>query len=226
MLARWPDLMGDVCGDCGQVHKKCAGHKKHVVPLRPCGANPRAGSPVCDSHGGAAPQVKAKAADRVREMEAASAVARWALPVDVDPGEALLGEVRRTAGVVAWLDAQVQRVMGDSADNLIRGTRSIKRTDSAEHGLTTVTEAGPGVHEWLKLWQAERSHLVKVASAALAAGVQERIVKAVEAQAEQFGQLIAGLADDLALTGAARDDLFGKAQHRFQILHGGQQATG
>jgi len=40
--------------------------------------------------------------------EAAKAVATFGLPREVDPRDALLEEVHRTAGAVAWLHEQVQ----------------------------------------------------------------------------------------------------------------------
>jgi hypothetical protein len=79
----------------------------------------------------------------------------------------------------------------------------------------TVTEVGPGVHEWLQLWHKERKHLVEVCRAALAAGVEQRRVEIIERQAEMLRTLVAGLADDLGLHGPARDGLFASAQRRF-----------
>jgi hypothetical protein len=195
------DLIGDVCQECGQVHEKCTGHKKHVVPKRPCRANPRAGSPVCDSHGGAAPQVKAKAASRVQEQLAASAAARFALPVQIGPAEGLLAEVHRTAGAIAWLEAQIIRVTGDAPDTLIRGTRSLKRTET-EDGTFTTTEVGPGVHDWLQLWQRERQHFVQVCRVTLAAGIEQKRVDLARDQAQQVVTVLKGVFADLGLSPA------------------------
>ena len=75
-----------------------------------CQAWAMAGSEVCRVHGGRAPQVKAAAARRLAEQAAQQAVRTLGLPVDISPTEALLEEVRWTAGHVAWLRSRVQEL--------------------------------------------------------------------------------------------------------------------
>lgn len=184
-----------VC-EAGRPHERCAAHRNDG---QPCGRWPEKGGKVCRQCGGAAPQVKAAAARRREDEAARQAAAAFALPVEVDPGTALLEEVHRSAGVVAWLGVQVERVAGDTPDNLVRGTRGVRRVETPD-GTTTTTEAGPGVHEWLRLWQHERAHLVKVCAAALAAGVAERQVQLAEQQGALLVQVIRGILADLDLT--------------------------
>jgi hypothetical protein len=54
-----------VCPRCGEEHTRCGGHVWRDGEQRPCGRYPIRGARVCYSHGGAAGQVKRKAAERV-----------------------------------------------------------------------------------------------------------------------------------------------------------------
>jgi hypothetical protein len=66
--------------------------------------------------------VKAAAERRVAEAAAretmAKAVRTLGLPIDVDPGKALLDEIHWTAGHVAWLRDKVQEL--ETVDRLTR----------------------------------------------------------------------------------------------------------
>lgn len=186
------------CTDCGDVHLKCTGHRK--TDHRPCGMNPAEGADVCRMHGGGAPQVKAAAKNRVREQIAASAAARFALPVEISPSDGLLAEVHRTAGAIAWLEAQVERVTGDTPDNLIYGVRKTKEWTGGEEGGGSSTESGPGVNDWLQLWQKERRHFVEVCRVTLAAGIEQKRVELAQQQAQMIVTVLKGVFADLVLT--------------------------
>jgi hypothetical protein len=170
---------------------------------------------VCGHHGGLSPQALAAAASRRVEEAAREAVARHHLDDSIDPATALLEEVRRSSGAVKWIRARITAL---DPDVLICGTRYVRRTEDAD-GLTTVTEAGPGVHLWWRLYQEERKHLASVSSAALAAGAQERLVRL----AEQQGALLAdGLTWLLAELGHAGDEeATGKVVTMLRCLDGG-----
>lgn len=139
------------------------------------------GATVCPAHGARAPQVKAAAKRRRDEQTALAAVATYGLPRQIAPDQALLEEVHRTAGHVAWLH------------QLISNLDQRELTQRAENGTTS-----PAV--WVDLYQRERAHLVKVSASAIAAGIAERQVKL----AEQQGALLAGavqrILDALELT--------------------------
>lgn len=59
------DPMSQVCERCGLPHRRCKGHNKAG---KPCGHQPIRGGVVCVLHGGSAPQVIAKAEERLREL--------------------------------------------------------------------------------------------------------------------------------------------------------------
>jgi hypothetical protein len=162
---------------------------------------------VCRRHGGAAPQVKAKAARRVAENKARRLMATYGGPVDVDPWDALLGELRRTAGHVAWLGeliAGLDHVPGDEKDE----------PDDDEGGGYSRPPGRPGVSglvqwrrdagvleasAWVDLYHRERQHLARVAKDCLAAGVQEREVRLAEQQGELLAKVLDGVLTDLGV---------------------------
>ena len=84
---------------------KCAGRSSRTG--EPCQAYPVRGAKVCVAHGGKAPQVKAKAAERQAEEQARAVLAR----LDVAPVDAPLSELAKITGqVIAWKDAIAAKV--------------------------------------------------------------------------------------------------------------------
>lgn len=146
--------------------------------------NPRLpGATVCRMHGGQARQVKAAAAERLARAAATREAARFGVPVDVDPGTALLDLVHWQAGIVAYWRDQVTRIEADGGtDALTWGTTKVKQGGD-DHGETQ--EAKPHI-AYAMLDQAQQ-RLAEYATATLKAGVDERRVRI----AEQQGQLLA-----------------------------------
>ena len=184
-----------------------------------CQAWAMAGSEVCRVHGGRAPQVKAAAARRLAAQAAEQAVRTLGLAVDISPTEALLEEVRWTAGHVAWLRSRVQelaeepthrRVSFDGEDEdlletpgqrgaLTWGTTKVK-TGGDDAGTTQ--EAKPSI--WYELYARERTHLIKVCDAAIRAGVEERRVRLAEQQGDLLALAIRQILDAFGLSGDPR----------------------
>lgn len=131
----------------------------------------------CKLHGGKTPDHN-KAANVIK---AERAVATYGLPRAIAPDQALLEEVHRTAGHVAWLH------------QLIGNLEQTGLTQRAENGTTS-----PAV--WMKLYQDERAHLVKVAASAIAAGIAERQVKLAEQQGALLASAVQRILDALELT--------------------------
>lgn len=119
---------------------------------------------ACKLHGGSTP-THIKGAKRVM---AAREVEKFGLPVNIDPITALLDEVHRTAGHVAWLHS------------------CLESTDTVDL---------EGVY--MDAYRQERGHLVKVCTAAINAGVAEAQVRLVEAQSALLVEVITGLLEDL-----------------------------
>lgn len=151
----------------------------------PCQAWPVEGSDVCRMHGGGAPQVKAAAARRLELAAAERAAATYGLPLNVAPLDALLGELHRTAGHVAWLGTLVAEL---------------------EQGQLTqfnVQTGGSSPSVWVNLYQHERAHLAKVARDCLSAGVEERQVRIAEEQGRLVAHVIRRIIAALGLNPAA-----------------------
>jgi hypothetical protein len=106
-----------------------------------------------------------------------------AQPLDVSPWDALLGEVRRTAGAVAWLDRKVASAVDD--DDLRPG----------------------GSHfDWVRMRDKERMWLGRVSKMAVDAGVSAMLVSRETAAGEELAAVFnrtiealraAGLSDEL-----------------------------
>ncbi len=129
----------------------------------------------CKFHGGTSQSHRNKAnKDMARE-----AVRVLGLDIKIDPARALLEELWRTAGHVAWLRNKIDE-FGDD--------------------LLYLTEQGMKPRAFLDVYQAERRHLAKVASMALAAGVAERQVKIAEEQGALVAMAIKAILQDLGLT--------------------------
>lgn len=142
----------------------------------------------CSFHGGATP-----AATRHAQTERArQAVATFGLPVEVDPHTALLEEIHRTAGHVAYLAAKIAAFDDDD---------QLKQHSTDDDGRLWEKPA-----VWVRLYQDERSHLVAVCKAAVSAGVAERQVALAEQQGELLAKVMRAIFEDpdLDLTAGQR----------------------
>ncbi|MGW4042955.1 hypothetical protein [Streptomyces sp. NPDC004721] len=153
-------------------------------------------------HGGKAPQNLAAAERRLTEEKARALVETYGRKIETTATEALLEEVQWTAGHVAWLRERVQEIEGAAASAgtdrehpLVWG---ITREKSGGEDFGTTEEAAPNV--WLKLYQQERAHLVKVCAEAIKAGIEERRIKLAEQQGALVAQAIRAILADLDLT--------------------------
>lgn len=172
----------------------CAGHRRDGAP---CGNSPINGARVCRKHGGGAPQVKEAAAHRMKLAKAAEEMRTLGAQRDVMPTDALLEEVRWTAGHVAWLREKVQQ-LEDEQDLVWGRVREVDKGSGKNPG-TDVTEAA-STSIWYELYRTERAHLVAVCSAALRAGVEERRVRLAESQGDLVAEVIRRILDDLDLS--------------------------
>lgn len=184
---------GQLVGDkliCGAKNKQA----------KPCGLSPVPGATRCGRHGGKAPQVKAAAERRLAEQEAqkimTNAVRTLGLPIDIDPGKALLDEIHWTAGHVAWLRDKVQEL---EDEELVWG-KTQHEDGVGPQGIVDVTTEKAGASVWYELYMKERDHLAKVCSLALRAGIEERKVKLAESQGLLVADVIRRILGALGLT--------------------------
>lgn len=170
------------CAQCGQTHEWCTAHRKSDGG--PCNRRPKDGADVCKGCGGAAPQVKAAGARRLAEKKARALAQTLGVPVDVDPKDAILAEIRHSAGHVAWYRAQVQAL---ASDDLTWGKTGHRYGEGPE-GPIDVTEEAAVAHMWLKLYDQERDRLRTLCVAAIKAGIDERRIQVEERQAAILAQ--------------------------------------
>lgn len=175
--------------------KHCGGQRygqpEGVLCTRPKGwGTQHPGIGRCKRHGGAT-QSHARAAELEiarRECE------RLGVPVEIDPGEALIRELWETAGNVAFYRSLVQAlpphpepdrrtVEADGDVTWERGEPGVYGRTYHVSGVPT-GEARP--HVLIGLYNAERAHLTNVATAALKAGVEERRVRMAETDAARI----------------------------------------
>ncbi|NUP39515.1 MAG: hypothetical protein HOY76_21510 [Streptomyces sp.] len=160
------------------------------------------GQNVCRYHGANAKQNIAKAKERVVEQKAAALMATYGRKIETTATEALLEEVQWTAGHVAWLRERVQEIEGAA---LVEGTDrehplvwGVTKEKSGGEDRGTTEEAAPNI--WLKLYQQERTHLVRVCAEAIKAGIEERRIQLAEQQGALVAQAIRKILGDLQLT--------------------------
>ncbi len=133
----------------------------------------------CKFHGGTSPSHVAKA----HRDAAAEMVRTLGLDVRIDPHRALLEELWRTAGHVAWLRERIEGLVDPGSDDLLY-----------------MTEIGFKPRAYLDVYHREREHLAKVAKMCLDAGVAERQVRIAEEQGALVAQAIRAILADLELT--------------------------
>jgi hypothetical protein len=142
---------------------------------RPCENHAIVGADVCRMHGGAAPQVKARAAVRAEVM-------RWGLgDTTVDPGEVLLRLVSQSAARAERLAVEIELLAekhgGDLAAAMIGDSLVLDR-DGNE------VKVGEYIRGLVQLEAQERDRCAGFATKAVAAGLAERQVRLAERQAE------------------------------------------
>ena len=101
---------------------RCTAHSSRTGER--CRRRAISGSNVCPMHGAAAPQVRAKAAERVKEQKARVLLARLGVPVPTDPITALQACLDEAAGNLDALRAVVcertETADPDPSDPVIR----------------------------------------------------------------------------------------------------------
>lgn len=178
-------LHGDDIPDrqrCSATGKKSGVRcKRYAIP----------GGTVCEYHGGKAPQVAAKARERIERAQAEAAAMKLGVPIETTPEQALLDRISSYAGIVAYFEARVQEL---DNENLTWG--KTKQVSGGVYAGTTY-EAGPPVV--LKLYGEWSDRLERASIAAIKAGIDERKVKLAESQGTLVASAIRRILDRLDL---------------------------
>lgn len=172
--------------------EKCGAAKRQGGD--PCGrpagwGTDHTGTGACKLHGGSTSTGR-KAAKR---KQAVQAVAMYGLPRAVDPHDALLEELHRTAGHVAWLGTLIAE--GERADLKQYAPGGSTTNDDGDTSL--VLWEKPSI--WLELYHRERRHFADVAKTCIGVGIEERRVRVAEQQGALLAQVIRGILSDLGV---------------------------
>ena len=132
----------------------------------------------------------------IAEAAARKAVETYGLPRDISPTDALLEEVRYSAGHVAWLRAKVAEL---EAADLVWGVTEEVDKQASEFAGTDTTRAA-AVNVWLDLYFRERKHLLDLTKTAISVGIEERRVRLAEAQGALMNDVIRRILGRLSLT--------------------------
>lgn len=127
----------------------------------------------------------------------------WNGELNVNPWDAMLGEVRRSAYRAAWIDERV---------NLdVRRERQLMETNGADFDDLVKFEYAVRVRsselrEWIEQSRKERAHLTKVAADAVRAGLSERYIDSLRAEARMIAEALTKALDAANLTPQQRAD--------------------
>ena len=174
----------------------------------PCKRSAELGTDVCHWHGGKAPQTLNVAQKRQQEEKLARAAALLGLPIEVDPHTALVEELRRAAGNVAWLQGQVEE----------RGIEGMVEHSDQYGGRPSV---------WYLMWTQERERLRAVSVECAKVGVEERRVSIVTENARQMSQMIRSIlhALDIAIDERVSDIVKTQLMLGASVVHAEEAET-
>lgn len=142
----------------------------------------------CKQHGGNTPSGRKHAQQKM----AAAASATYGLPIEISPTLALMQEVWRTQGHVAWLAEVVKTI---DQDGLVWGLAE-DVVGGKNHGKTF--KAAPNI--WLNLYREERKHLAAVTRDAIKAGIEQSRLELEQQRAAAISTAFFGTLDALGLT--------------------------
>jgi hypothetical protein len=138
----------------------------------------------CKRHGGSTKKGK----EAAQKLMAESLADAYGLPVDVDPHTALLEELHRTAGHVAFLG----QLVGALPEEELHGHVGTAGTSEGKTYLPRSEQ-----HVLISMYQRERKHLADVATDCITAGIEERRVRIAESQAQMLARVIDGVLEEL-----------------------------
>lgn len=175
-------------------------------------------SGICRTHGANLPGPVRAEELRNRHAKLRLAMDTYGLPRNVDPGQALLEEIQRTAGHVQWLGEKVRelkpeelvwgrskrtlsgRASADAESSGEEETAPAERTDDlAEAGWRSEIVYSSEYNAYLRLYLVERRNLIEVIKTAHACGIEERRIKLAEDQGSMIADVLRRMLDDPTL---------------------------
>jgi hypothetical protein len=165
----------------------------------PCPNDAVPGDSRCGFHGGREESRFARKRRTLAKRHAEGYVERkFGDPRWIDPGYALLEEVARSAGHVAFLEKRVNELEESQLVwNEVMDAWETKNGGGPTGDYTMRRqEARAEISKWWELYERERKHLATVSAAALKAGVEERRLRLAERAAEALDDMLGNLMRD------------------------------
>lgn len=164
-------------GKCGAKKKQGPGHCTQAAGW----GTDHAGTGRCKLHGG---KTRNHAVAAQREQAKAAAEA-FGLEREINPHDALIEELRRTAGLVSYYGARA----ADLGQDDLHGPIGAYLNAIPKH------EA----HVWVRLHQEERVHFTRVAKTCIECGIAERQITLAEEQGALIATAVKGILEDLGV---------------------------
>lgn len=153
-----------------------------------CKRYPLHGTTVCRTHGGLSPRTQAAARRRIALENARREIARLGGLIDIEPLDALLEMVQESAANVAAYRLAISELgIHVSGEEHHEGSTGVAIASSFDDKGKR-DPAAP--HILVAMYDTERDRLAKYSKMCLDAGVDERRVRIVEAQAQQLGAVV------------------------------------
>lgn len=165
----------------------------------------------CKKHGGNTPNGKKAAA----KLMAESLAHAYGLPKDIDPQDALIEELHRTAGHVGYLQTLVAALEEDDLHGEVG-------TTGHSEGKTFLAKSEPNV--LVRMYQTERKMLERIAKSCIEAGIEERRVRIAEDQGKLFAQVVQGILKDLDID-ATDPDVQTTVRRNFTLIDNTDQSA-
>jgi hypothetical protein len=171
---------------------------------KPCRKAPVLGADVCTSHGGAAPQVRAKAAERVAQQEFDKAMRRELARLEVTPVTDPLSTLADLAGqALAFKDALAARV-NDLQDNIryqdMRGAEQLRSE--------------------IALWERALDRCERFCTSMAKLNIDERLAQVSEQQATLVADALAVVMGEMGLTRDQQKEARSRVASKLRVAAG------
>lgn len=127
----------------------------------------------------------------------------WNGELNVNPWDAMLGEVRRSAYRAAWIDERVN--LDARRERQLMETNGEGFEDLVKFEYAVRIRSGE-LREWIEQSRKERAHLTKVAADAVRAGLSERYIDSLRAEARMIAEALTKALDAANLSPQQRAD--------------------
>jgi hypothetical protein len=105
--------------------------------------------------------------------------------LNISPWESILTEVRRSGYRAAWIDERIEREAQAERDLEAQG----HDWEPKDYEIARSRQSRE-LREWIKLGMAERAHGAQVAASAVRAGLSERYIESVQAEARNIAGVL------------------------------------